>query len=500
MSHRCRFHHSNARAKLVNFSGIVLLAFTLTASAQDNVTLGIELFNQGQFDQAEAKLMEALKEQPRSAEIYFYLGMVASKKGEQARAVAAYRRAEKLDPEMEGVQLSAGIAYYRMGLNELAIRSFKRATKQDPKDASAPFFLGLSYEQTGQYDQAIDWFEQAAALDPEFEQQAYFNIGVAEAGSGDSRAARKALQRAIAIDPNSETGADAQNYLATLERGGPEPKRWYVSANAGFEYDDNVTLSTLDNTTGIEDAAAVFDFAAAYQLYKTDSSEIEVGYDLYQSVYKELSDFDLQSHLFSAMASHEFGKVDANLGYSYNYIELGGESFLEIQSVTPSIGFSSAENLYHTLSYNFKDKNFTSNSARDADHHAIGLDNYYFFSESKSYAYVNLRFEDEDTTAPEFDYNGYYVTVGGKTDLPIFARNPELRFSYQYFLRDYLNPNPALGEEREDVRNTITLSLTQYLNDIFNVQLNYQYLDSNSNLQTSDYTENIVSMTIGARF
>ena len=482
----------------IGIIGVLLSLLSMNVPAQDALSRGVDLYDQGKFGEAESAFMEALQSTPRSAEIYYYLGLVATQRGNQERAVAAYRRAAKLDPGLDGVHLSMGIAYYKMDLNELAINSFKRAATQDPRDASAPFFLGLSYEETGKYNEAIQWFEKAAALDPGYEQLAYYNIGIAQHRTGKSSAAKQSLRRAIAADPSSDTGRDAQNYLASLDEGGVTPsKRWYLSANAGVEYDDNVTVSEVDNTTNLDDIAAVFDLSAAYQIYKTNTAEIELGYDFYQSLYDDLSDFDLQSHLISAIASNEFGGIDGTLSYSYNYLRLGGESFLETHSIMPSIGFSFVDNMYHTLSYNYKDKEFTDNTARNADVNAVGSDNYYFFEDGKSFAYLNLRLEDEDTVAPEFDYTGYYVTIGAKSVLPIFVINPEVRFTYQYYLRDYENITTSILEEREDERNTFTLSIKKQITDIFNINLNYQYIDADSNLSSSDYTENIFTVTLG---
>jgi tetratricopeptide (TPR) repeat protein len=501
MFQQCRLYRQSLWITAVYLVGLVFFLLSVNASAQDAFSQGVDLYDQGRYGEAESAFMEALQSEPRSAEIYYYLGLVATQRGDQERAVAAYRRAAKLDPGLDGVHLSMGIAYYKMDLNELAINSFKRATGQDPGDASAPFFLGLSYQETGKYNEAIQWLEKAAALDPGYEQLAYYNIGVAQSRSGNTNAARQALRRAIATDPSSDTGREAQNYLASLEEGAVTPsKRWYLSANAGVEYDGNVTVSEVDNTTNLDDIAAVFDLSAAYQIYRTNTAEIELGYDFYQSLYNDLSDFDLQSHLFSAIASKEFGGIDGTLSYSYNYLRLGGKSFLETHSIMPSIGFSFVDNMYHTLSYNYKDKEFTENTGRNADVNAVGSDNYYFFEDGKSYAYLNLRLEDEDTIDPEFDYSGYYVTVGAKSILPIFVINPEVRFTYQYYLRDYDNITASILEKREDKRNTFTLSINKQFNDIFNIKLNYQYIDADSNLSSSDYTENIFTVTVGADF
>ena len=102
--------------------------------------------------------------------------------------------------------------------------------------------------------------------------------------------------------------------------------------------------------------------------------------------------------------------------------------------------------------------------------------------------------------APEFDYGAYYITVGVKSTLPVFVINPEIRVSYQYYLKDYSHITPSIAAERKDKRSTVTLTIDKHFNDIFNLKLNYQYVDANSNLPSSDFSENIFTLTVGAEF
>ncbi|MGH8644844.1 MAG: hypothetical protein ACREX4_10440 [Gammaproteobacteria bacterium] len=193
--------------------------------------------------------------------------------------------------------------------------------------------------------------------------------------------------------------------------------------------------------------------------------------------------------------------ADVGLGYRYTYTSLGDNSFLEIHNVAPTVGFTAAlPNWYVNLRYDFQDKNFFEDDARDADQHAFGLDNYLFFMQERAYALLSYRVEDEDTTGPEFDYVGHYVTVGVQIPVPLRFIEPTLKLSYQYFVKDYANITPSIGEEREDERHTIGLSLTQPLTEILIAKLDYQYIDAISNLDTSDFSENIVTVSLGASF
>jgi len=262
------------------------------------------------------------------------------------------------------------------------------------------------------------------------------------------------------------------------------------------EYDDNVTISEVDATTGIDDVAAIIEVSAAYMAIKTANTELELGYDFYQSLYDDLSDFDLQLNTLYAIGSHEIGSLDVGGAYRFTHASLGGDSFFEIHSLRPSVGFSSRDDLFHSLSYTYQDKDFKRDNDRDANQHGVNFDSYYFFADGY-FANLGLRFEDEDTDGPQFDYRGYYINLGlsGAVD-PIPAKPTRVRVSYQYYLRDYVHDTPSIGKEREDQRHTISLGIRQPLSRHLSALLNYQYISADSNLSSSDFTENVVSLSL----
>ncbi|MFT4563564.1 MAG: hypothetical protein ACI9BW_003320 [Gammaproteobacteria bacterium] len=105
---------------------------------------------------------------------------------------------------------------------------------------------------------------------------------------------------------------------------------------------------------------------------------------------------------------------------------------------------------------------------------------------------LNTRFDHNS-----FDYLGYYVNLGlsGLID-PFPAKPAKVRFSNRYYLRDYENDTPSIRQEREDQRHTISLTLKQPITKRFSALLDYQYISADSNLQSSDFTENVVSLNL----
>lgn len=233
---------------------------------------------------------------------------------------------------------------------------------------------------------------------------------------------------------------------------------------------------------------------------ETEKIELQAGYDFYQSFYHELSEFDLQSHIFSLGGGYKFAKFDADVFTSYNRTTLGGEDFLEAYSIAPQVGFFPTERWYAIFGYSYEDFEFFTDRARDGESHSIGMDNFIFFMQGKSYLLISYRFEDRTTRADEFTYEGHFATLGLKTPLPIFDRKGSFNVSYRYFYKDYTNITPSLGQERRDFRHTIQVGLSQPLCEWLKLNLNYEFIDSVSNLQAIDFTENIASLSLSVTF
>lgn len=279
-----------------------------------------------------------------------------------------------------------------------------------------------------------------------------------------------------------------------------EGQKLDLSVSAGLEFDDNVTVSTIDQTTGESDQALVFDLSANYMLIEHEGQELELSYDLYQSLYNDFSDFDLQIHTFSAWGSWELESFDPGLNYSYTRTYLGGDRLFESNTLTPSVSFEGRPSWYHRLSYGYLDKNFFTLSERDAEQQSISSDNYYFFSDNKAYVSLGIRLEDENTSGPEFDYQGGMFSLGTSMPIRLGTLSPHLKVNYQYYWRDYENVTASIGERRDDRQDSINFELDQPLSKDVSAKLNYEWVNADSNLPSADYQSNVLSLSLQANF
>lgn len=272
-----------------------------------------------------------------------------------------------------------------------------------------------------------------------------------------------------------------------------------LSVEAGIEYDDNVSVSILDQSTGQSDSALVIDFSAGYNIIKTETDEVTVSYDFYQSLYDDLDDYDLQIHTLTASGSWVVNELDPGLNYSYSKVSLGGDDLYDSHTLTPVLGFSGIDTWYHQLSYGYTDKDFSSLNERDGDQHSIAADNFYLFMDNKAFFSAGLRLENEDTDSPEYDYQGIYLKLG--VSMPL-ASMEGLKFkgNYQHYWRDYDNETISIGEKRDDEQDFLSLELSKVISQSLTAKFNYEYTNTDSNLPSADSEENVFKLSVKADF
>ena len=69
-------------------------------------------------------------------------------------------------------------------------------------------------------------------------------------------------------------------------------RAWSLSASAGLQYDDNVTIDEVDQTSEVGDEALLLGLSASYRLPVGAPWTLEAGYDFSLTDYRDLSQFD----------------------------------------------------------------------------------------------------------------------------------------------------------------------------------------------------------------
>ncbi|NOQ78334.1 MAG: DUF560 domain-containing protein [Gammaproteobacteria bacterium] len=463
---------------------------------------GVSYYKAGDYKQAETEFLKQLSANPNSALSYYYLGLLYSSSQDYSKSTSAFKKAKRLDKSLPNLDYNIGVNYYHLRLSDMAILHFKKAEKNDPDNANNLMFLGLTYQFQLNHEQAISYFKKARQANSEFAQLAVFNSAISYQKTGNKAQQRAHLEEAVKINPDNDIADNSRQILDAMsgKSYGPiETKQWKFSGSIGFEHDDNVTVDEVNLSTNKSDNAVIIEFSAENLIFADEIHEVEIGYDLYQSLYHSYDDFDLQSHSFYVDGTRKYNNFDLGLNYRYNFNTLGDNKFFGSHALRPSIWYSINDTWFLDTFYRYEDKKFYKNSDRDADKNSIGLINYVFLTPDDMLI-VGADLNDEDTKGDEFDYDGYSISISYEKTLHINAKEIVISAGYDYEDRDYDNITPSIGEKRDDKRKDYSLDIEYPITKLFSSVFYYQHIDSDSNLESSDYNENIVGIKLEAHY
>jgi Flp pilus assembly protein TadD len=174
----------------------------------------------GDDAQAEPLFHRIVAENPRDADAWHMLAVIAVRNGRGAEALDLARRAVELDRRNAEYLNTLGIGFAETGQLEQAASCFKRALKERPDYAEGHYNLGKVYRKLGRTSDAEQCYLRARRLDPS-KVQAAANLAVLRIGQGRYEEALSFLAEARARLPDD--GSIAVNTAtALLARSGPE--------------------------------------------------------------------------------------------------------------------------------------------------------------------------------------------------------------------------------------------------------------------------------------
>ncbi len=276
--------------------------------------------------------------------------------------------------------------------------------------------------------------------------------------------------------------------------------KWEFEASSGIEYDSNVSVIQLDTNTAKDDFAALIDASLSLTLPMGAATELRAGYDFSQSLHFDFTNFDIQSHRASAGIGHDFGPVTFDVDYNFAHASLGRKGFLDLNRLTPALSGFLGRKVFLRLAYDYTDKNFLNQTARDATTNAVGVSLYYFLDGTRSYLTTSYRYKDENATAAEFDYRGHELRLRYTRDLPVGVNRLRLRIGGRYEKRNYRSITPSIGAIRDDDRLRFETSLEIPVGRRLFAEIEYEFDDFSSNLPSADFRQHLVSGRLGVRY
>ncbi len=278
---------------------------------------------------------------------------------------------------------------------------------------------------------------------------------------------------------------------AVAQTKGDDP--FSLSLKVGAEYDDNITVESVDLTSRRGDESALLGGAVGYKLINNNNSTLKVGYSFSQSLHFELADFDLQIHGANLTTSTKVNDVTIGVSYFYNNIRLGSNPFLDMHIVNPNFNTLIGNKILLIGGYEYQKQKFKQAILfdRNAGRHSGNARLYFLLGKGRTIN-VGYKISRHNTVASELIYWAHTIDAGFKLPIDVIE-GANIRGRYRYRQRDYSNINPRLGENRADKRHSVRLSVETPIVNSITGNLEYEYINSKSNLASQNYNSHVIS-------
>jgi tetratricopeptide (TPR) repeat protein len=179
---------------------------------------GMALHRAGRLTEADGIYAEALRQNPRDAEVLHLRGVVLHRLGRPAEALASFDAALALEPDSAEFCNSRGNALRRLRRLPEALASYERSIALQPGLAAAHNNRGLVLQSMRRIEEAAASYRRALELEPQFA-EAYNNLGTVECDLGQPATALASFRRALELQPGlGGVHANLGNALRDLGR------------------------------------------------------------------------------------------------------------------------------------------------------------------------------------------------------------------------------------------------------------------------------------------
>jgi Tfp pilus assembly protein PilF len=492
------------------FVALCLLAAGAAGASEQSELLysqGLLEFHAGHNEKALELFDGAVKADGKDVYALYYRGVTYGALGNFEAAATDLRVALKNKPDLDQAALELGFALVKTGKYGEAVLWLEQAQRSKQLEAEASLHLGIAQLRLGRVDDARRNLARATEKNPELALPARYYQGVAEYESRNLPAANEHFTFVSASSPDSEMGREAKVFLQKIEAGTvPEVKRFELNGAVGFQYDSNVVLAPsnedlkdLQGVSNQSDGRVTLAAGAVGVPWQNDRMRLTLGYDFFQSLHFDLTEFNLQDHRLPVVVTADAGPVQLGVLGQYDYYLLDNHSFLQQITSQPWLAVPEGDFGRTEVYYRLRWRDFRgSYDIRNALNHAPGVRQFFYLGSPQRYVSIGYRFDKEDPRRdwPEnqaFAYDGHQVDAGAGFTLPA---DVGVELSYVFRYEDYAPESNG----RRDNEHRAMLVARKWINDYVAVSAGYFGVFNDSNKDDFEYDRHIGSIALELRY
>ena len=266
--------------------------------------------------------------------------------------------------------------------------------------------------------------------------------------------------------------------------------------DVGLEYDSTLSVEELDRTADRGDTARLLRGKLNGEWAASKKLNLKGGYSYLGKNYRDNSEFDLAIHQGFADAGYDLGAFTLGASHHYALARLDDEDLLDLNLTSLYVSKLIDDRIFLRLAGNYQDKDFDDRPERSAETTGFDGDVYLFFNQAKSFVSVGVSGDREDARGDEFDYDGLGLKTKVQNKFDLLGKASKVALSYRYSDRDYDHVTPAIGETRQDSRQTTRLEWEVEMLPHLDLVSSVQYGDYDSNLDSVNYSETLAALAL----
>jgi tetratricopeptide (TPR) repeat protein len=519
-------------------AGAVTSAEAQQSEADVFVAQAILAYDARKYDEALALLKDALALDPKNVEALYYSGLVLMAQQKTDQAVEVLEKARALAPRDVSILFLLGVAYFALERYDQAESPLTQVFNERPQTEGIGYYVGLIRYRKKDYQGALKAFRAETSKNPNIQQLVKFYSGLTLAILGLPEQAVAEVDAALRLQTGSALTGPAERIRDSLASARDAERRFHADVRVGFLYDSNVAVVPQPSHDPTAESirrrkhATTGEIAALrleYAWLRTGPWESTVTYSFFQTYNNRLPDFNVQNHLVAGALSYRaaIGSMPFQVGtqYSWDYISLGNDDFLQRHTATVFGTLVENQSNLTTVLARFQNKDFYASPGqlededRDARNWMVGLTHVFRFAQDKHYIRVGYQFDYENADGRNFSYAGNRFLAGGQYTLP--WGSTRLKYDFDLHQRHYLHANSLLPvvnpgtREREDSEQNHVVRVEQVLAANLGpasigcasnapcpltLAAEFQRTVADSNLAVYSYNRNVWSLTLSWQY
>ena len=275
--------------------GLVRTTSKFQDPPQDQLQALMNLYNQGQLQQALAQAESLVGQFPTSAILFNVQGAILKGLGQLLSSVEAYKKSIAIKPDYADAYSNMGLTLTHQGNLDGATEAYKKALVIKPNYPEAFNNLGFALRKQGKLDEAADAFKQALAIKPNYPEASHMASSLT--GKTTNTAPREYVEN---LFDGYATKFD-QSLVGNLEYGIPEAVRQLaVQKHGSGSLGSILDLGCGTGLTGVK----IREFCSNLEGIDLSSKMLELART--KKVYDKLDHVDIVQYLSKAELDFDY--------------------------------------------------------------------------------------------------------------------------------------------------------------------------------------------------